>query len=134
MADEDAALKEMLKHLEEAARHIQASRHLMQENELVEDPNYLGLLARVSEALDMTEAARREARRRREQAERERDELRRELYALREPQESPETAAEASEGGEPRLATGASQEPTEALGGRGSGTARGSWWRRVVGR
>jgi len=68
MADEDAVLKEMHKHLGEAARRIRASRHLLQENELVEDPNYLGLLARVSEALDMTETARREARRQREAA------------------------------------------------------------------
>jgi hypothetical protein len=66
MADEDAVLKEMLKHLEEAARRIQASRHLMQEHELVDDPNYLRLVARLSEALDLTETARREAQRRRE--------------------------------------------------------------------
>jgi len=66
MADEDAALKEMIKHLEEAARRIRASRHLMQEHALVDDPNYLWLVAQVSEALDVTEAARREARRRRE--------------------------------------------------------------------
>ena len=66
MADEDTLLKEMIKHLEEAARRIQTSRHLMQENELVDDPNFLRLLARLSEALDLTEAARREARRRRE--------------------------------------------------------------------
>jgi hypothetical protein len=68
MADEDAVLKEMHKHLGEAARRIRASRYLLQENELVEDPNYLGLLARVSEALDLTETARREARRQREAA------------------------------------------------------------------
>jgi|SRR5215203_2972140 len=122
MADEDAALKEMLKHLEEAASRIQASRHLMQENELVEDPNYLGLLARVSEALDMTEAARREARRRREQAERERDELRRELFALRQQRETPETVEEEPEGESPRPDTGGAQEG-----------ARKPWWRRVFG-
>jgi hypothetical protein len=67
MADKDAVLKEMLKHLEQAARRIQASRHLMEEHELVDDPNYLRLLvARLSEALDLTETARREAQRRRE--------------------------------------------------------------------
>jgi hypothetical protein len=66
MADEDAVLKEMIKHLEEAAKRIKTSRHLMQENKLVDDPNYLRLLARLSEALDLTEAARREARRQRE--------------------------------------------------------------------
>lgn len=62
-ADEDAVLKEMIKYLEEAARRIRASRHLMQELALVEGPNYLRLVARVSEALDVTETARREARR-----------------------------------------------------------------------
>jgi hypothetical protein len=66
MADEDAVLKEMLKHLEQAARRIGASRHLMQEHALVDDPSYLRLLALVSEALDTTETARREARRQRE--------------------------------------------------------------------
>jgi hypothetical protein len=63
MPDEDAVLKETINHLEEATRRIRASRHLMQENALVEDPNYLRLVARLSEALDVTEAARREARR-----------------------------------------------------------------------
>jgi hypothetical protein len=66
MADEDAVLKEMHKHLGEAARRIRASRYLMQEHELVDDPNYLRLVARLSEALDLTETARREAHRRRE--------------------------------------------------------------------
>lgn len=66
MNDEDAVLKEMLKHLEQAARRIGASRHLMQEHALVDDPSYLRLIALVSEALDMTETARREARRQRE--------------------------------------------------------------------
>ena len=66
MADKDAVLKEMIKHLQEAARRIQASRHLMEEHALVEDPNYLRLVARLSEALDLTETARREAQRRRE--------------------------------------------------------------------
>jgi hypothetical protein len=66
MNDEDAVLKEMLKHLEQAARRIGASRHLMQEHALVDDPSYLRLIALVSEALDMTETARREIRRQRE--------------------------------------------------------------------
>jgi hypothetical protein len=61
--DEAAVLKETIKHLEEATRRIRASRHLLQENALVEDPNYLRLVARLSEALDVTEATRREARR-----------------------------------------------------------------------
>jgi hypothetical protein len=64
MPNEDAVLKETIKHLQEAARRIQASRHHLQENALVEDPEYLPLVAHLSGALDMTEAARREARRR----------------------------------------------------------------------
>ena len=63
MPNENAVLKETIKHLEEASRRIRASRHLMQENALVEDSNYLRLVARLSEALDVTEAARRETRR-----------------------------------------------------------------------
>jgi hypothetical protein len=66
MPNEDAVLKETIKHLEEASRRIRASRHLMQENALVDDSKYLRLVARLSEALDVTEAARREARRRRD--------------------------------------------------------------------
>src|SRR5215210_6343931 len=72
-----------------------------------------------------------EERWRREEAERERDELRQELYALREPRESPETGEEQQGRGEPHPATG---EPQESSGGRGSGTARGSLWRRIFGR
>src|SRR5688572_11756082 len=45
-----------------------------------------------------------EEQRRREEAERERDDLRRELYALREPQESPETVEEPERAG-PHSAT-----------------------------
>jgi hypothetical protein len=58
-----------------------------------------------------------EERRRREEAERERDNLRRELYARREPRESPE----------PRPGT-----PTEAAGERQRGSER-PWWRRMFG-
>src|SRR5215207_5863050 len=64
-----------------------------------------------------------EERRRREAAERERDELRRELYALREPRESPEPGEEQQGRGEPHSATGGAQEGV-----------RRSWWRRVFGR
>jgi len=63
-----------------------------------------------------------EERRRREEAERERDELRRELHALREPRESPETAADKQGRGEPHPATGGAQEGV-----------RRAWWRRVFG-
>ncbi len=65
-AEDDAVLKETMKHLEEASRRIWASRHLMQEHALVEEPQYLRLVACLSEALAATEAARREARRRRD--------------------------------------------------------------------
>jgi hypothetical protein len=75
-----------------------------------------------------------EERRRREEAERERDDLRRDLYARRKHPEADETAEEQQGRGEPRPATGGAQEPSEDLGGRGSGTARGSWWRRMFGR
>jgi hypothetical protein len=75
-----------------------------------------------------------EERRRREEAERERDGLRRELFALR-GREASHEAAEGQQGrGEPHPATEGAQESSEDLGGRGSGTARGSWWRRMFGR
>ena len=61
-----------------------------------------------------------EERRRREEAERERDDLRRELFARREPRESPQTAEEEPERAEPRPATVESQE-----------TVQRPWWRRV---
>ena len=63
-----------------------------------------------------------EERRRREEAERERDDLRRELYALREPRESPQTVEEERERAEPRPATGGAEEGV-----------RRPWWRRVFG-
>jgi hypothetical protein len=74
-----------------------------------------------------------EERRRREEAERERDYLRRELFGLREPRESPETIEEQQGRGQPHSDAGEAQEPSEAIRGRGSGTARGSWWRRMFG-
>jgi excisionase family DNA binding protein len=61
-----------------------------------------------------------EERRRREAAERERDDLRRELYARREPRESPETVEEAPDSAEPRSVVGGSQE-----------AVRRPWWRRL---
>jgi chromosome segregation ATPase len=64
-----------------------------------------------------------EERQRRKEAERERDDLRRELYALREPQESPQTAEEQQGRGQPHSATGGAQESVQR-----------SWWRRVFGR
>jgi hypothetical protein len=64
-----------------------------------------------------------EERRRREEAERERDDLRRELFARREPRESPQTVERGPERAEPRPATGGSQEGVQR-----------SWWRRWFGR
>ncbi|MBA2712400.1 MAG: hypothetical protein H0U55_02450 [Rubrobacteraceae bacterium] len=66
MTDENAVLKETMKHLGEASRRIRASQHLMREHALVDDPGYVYLVARLSEALDVTEVALREARRRRD--------------------------------------------------------------------
>jgi excisionase family DNA binding protein len=62
-----------------------------------------------------------EERRRREEAERERDDLRRELYALRDLRESPQTVAEEPERAGPRPATGETQEG-----------AQRPWWRRLL--
>ena len=62
-----------------------------------------------------------EQRLRREEAERERDDLRRQLYARREPRESPETVEAAPERAEPRPATGGAQKGI-----------RRPWWRRVL--
>jgi hypothetical protein len=63
-----------------------------------------------------------EEQRRREEAERERDDLRRELYALREPRESPETVEGQQSRGEPRPTTVEAQEGV-----------RRPWWRKVFG-
>ena len=64
-----------------------------------------------------------EEERRREAAERERDDLRRELHALREPRESPQTVEEQQGRGEPHSATRGAQE--------GAGRR---WWRKLIGR
>jgi len=64
-----------------------------------------------------------EERQRREEAERERDDLRRELFARREPRESPETVEEKPERAEPRPDAPGTQEDVQR-----------SWWRRVLGR
>jgi excisionase family DNA binding protein len=63
-----------------------------------------------------------EEQRRREEAERERDDLRRELFALTEARESPETVEEEPERAEPRPATGDAQESEQR-----------PWWRRWFG-
>src|SRR5215207_11275141 len=63
-----------------------------------------------------------EEQRRREEAERERDDLSRELFARREPRQSPETVEQQGRG-QPHSATVASQEHIQR-----------PWWRRVFGR
>jgi hypothetical protein len=56
------------------------------------------------------------------------------IEAPQEASESSETAEEQQGRGQPQSAAGVAQEAPEALGGRGSGTARGSLWRRIFGR
>jgi excisionase family DNA binding protein len=63
-----------------------------------------------------------EERRRREAAERERDDLRRELFALGNPRQSPQTVEEA-----PQRAA----EPRSAAGGAQEGAQPRPWWRRM---
>ena len=75
-----------------------------------------------------------EEQRRREEAERKRDDLRQELFTLRGTRESPQTVEQEPERTEPRPSTEGRQEPPEAFGSGGSGTARGSLWRRIFGR
>jgi excisionase family DNA binding protein len=89
-----------------------------------------------------------EERRRREEAERERDDLRRELYGLRETQESPEspgpseTPTRAAPAGRPppleppESPTAATEqpgrvEPQPQVEGGQEGAERRSWWRRM---
>jgi chromosome segregation ATPase len=98
-----------------------------------ESPGPTGELGELREELD-TERTRRERaestlregmdeeRRRREEAERERDDLRRELFARREPRESPQTVKEEPERAEPRPDAPGAQEG-----------ARRPWWRRMFG-
>ena len=65
MPEEGAVLEELMGHLGEASKSIRASRRLLAEHASDYDPGHLRLLARLSEALDATEAASREARRQR---------------------------------------------------------------------
>ena len=65
MPDEDAMLEELMGHLGEASKSIRASRRLLLEHAMMDDPRYLRLGARLSEGLDATETASREARRQR---------------------------------------------------------------------
>jgi hypothetical protein len=63
-----------------------------------------------------------EERRRREEAEQQREDMRRELEALREARESPQTGEGASEGSEPHSTTVEAQ-----------GSEQRPWWRRIFG-
>ncbi len=65
MQEEDAVLEELMDHLGEASGSIRAARRLLAGHASDDDPEHLRLLARLSEALDATEAAFREARRQR---------------------------------------------------------------------
>ncbi len=69
MPQERDVLGELMDHLGDASRSIRVSRRLLVEHAASgddDDPGYLRLLARLSEALDATEAASREARRQRD--------------------------------------------------------------------
>jgi hypothetical protein len=65
MREEDAILDEAMGHLGEASGSIRAARRLLAGHASEDDPARLRLLARLSEALDATETASREARRQR---------------------------------------------------------------------
>jgi hypothetical protein len=97
-------------------------------------PDPTGELGELSEELAAAQARRERAestlhegmaeeQRRREEAERERDDLRRELYARREPRESPETAEEQQGRGQPHSAAPGAPEAVQ----------RRPWWRRMLG-
>ena len=66
MQEEGVVLEELMDHLGEASRSIRVARRLLAEHASEDDdPAHLRLLARLSEALDATETASREARRQR---------------------------------------------------------------------
>jgi hypothetical protein len=62
MPYEEAVLEELMWKLGEASGRVRASRRLLLEHVMMDEPRYLRLAARLSEALDATEAAAREAR------------------------------------------------------------------------
>jgi hypothetical protein len=64
MADEETALNETIEHPGEVSRRVRPARRLMPHRALVDAPNYLWQGARPSKALDATDAAHREDRRR----------------------------------------------------------------------
>jgi hypothetical protein len=63
MTDEEAVLEELIWKLEEASGRVRSSRRLLLEHAMMDEPRYLRLTARLSEALEATEAASKEARR-----------------------------------------------------------------------
>jgi chromosome segregation ATPase len=132
---QDTVIAQLSRANEEQARTI---RELEAPQEPAEDAETAAAptseLGELREELD-TEQARREMaestlhegmaeeQRRREEAERERDDLRRELYALTEPRESPETAEEQQ---------GRVQQPHPDAPGAPEAVQR-PWWRRLFG-
>jgi hypothetical protein len=66
MTDEDTVLEELMRNLGEASGRIRACRRLLLEHGMMDESRYLRLAARLSEALDETETASREARRQRD--------------------------------------------------------------------
>jgi hypothetical protein len=63
VADEDSVLEEAMDNLKEAGQRIRATQSLMRSQGMTEGENHRELLARLSTALAMTEAAYLEARR-----------------------------------------------------------------------
>ena len=63
MTDEEAVLEEPMWTLGEASGRVRAPRRLLLEHVMMDEARYLGPAARLSEALEATEAAPREARR-----------------------------------------------------------------------
>jgi hypothetical protein len=111
--------------LERIPPQLEAPQEASEDAETVEEaPDKLGTERARREMAETTlREGMAEERRRREEAERERDKLRRQLYARREPGESPETVDEQQGRGQPR---------SDAPGPQGG--ARRPWWRRVLGR
>ncbi len=66
MPDENAVLEELMGNLREASGRLRASRRLLLEHAMMDESRHLRLAARLSEALEVTETASREARRRRD--------------------------------------------------------------------
>jgi hypothetical protein len=66
MTDKEAVLEEVMWNLGEASGHARACRRLLLEHAMMDEPRYLRLAACLSEAMDATERASREARRQRD--------------------------------------------------------------------